>query len=99
MYVKLRHLYRFATDVMLDAVHFPSWRDIGIHVYRRAVSIPKNADRAIREIASSLAIFADRSEKAGVYRDCLDGLVSGIWGSATPGTIDEESRREITGMV
>ncbi|GKT61279.1 hypothetical protein ColTof4_01365 [Colletotrichum tofieldiae] len=68
-------------------------------VYRRAVPVPKNVDRAIRDVASSLAIFADRSEKADVYRDCLDVLANGISRSCTTGTIDEESRREISGMV
>ncbi|EXK77153.1 hypothetical protein FOQG_18130 [Fusarium oxysporum f. sp. raphani 54005] len=68
-------------------------------VYCRAVPIPKNVDRAIREVASSLAIFADRSEKADVYRDCLDVLANGISRSCTPGIIDEESRREISSMV
>ncbi|KAF6830344.1 hypothetical protein CPLU01_07399 [Colletotrichum plurivorum] len=68
-------------------------------VYRRAVPTPRHVDRAIRDVASSLAIFADRSEKADVYRDCLDVLASGVSGSCEPGTIDEESRREISGMV
>ncbi|KAH6697634.1 hypothetical protein F5X68DRAFT_257763 [Plectosphaerella plurivora] len=68
-------------------------------IYRRAIPVPKNVDRAIREVASSLAIFADRSEKADVYRDCMDALASGIWGSSTPGTMDEESREQISGMV
>ncbi|KAM0234320.1 hypothetical protein ACHAP5_010134 [Fusarium lateritium] len=68
-------------------------------VYRQAVPIPKNVDRAIREVTSSLAIFADRSEKADVYHDCLDVLANGISRSYAPGTIDEESRSEISGMV
>lgn len=68
-------------------------------VYRRAVPISKDVDRAVREVASSLAIFADRSEKADVYRDCLDVLANGVSRSCTPVTIDEESRKEISGMV
>ncbi|KAF6827862.1 hypothetical protein CMUS01_08808 [Colletotrichum musicola] len=68
-------------------------------VYRRAVSTPRHVDRAIRDVASSLAIFADRSEKADVYRDCLDVLASSISGFCAPGTIDEESRSEISGIV
>ncbi|KAH9208009.1 hypothetical protein DL95DRAFT_428864 [Leptodontidium sp. 2 PMI_412] len=61
--------------------------------------IPKNVDRAIRDVTSSFAIFADRSEKADIYRDCLDLLASSISRSCTPGTIDEDSRREISGLV
>ncbi|KAM0193557.1 hypothetical protein ACHAPI_007626 [Fusarium lateritium] len=68
-------------------------------IYHQAVPIPKKVDRAIREVTSSLAIFADRSEKADVYHDCLDVLANGISRSYTPGIIDEESRREISGMV
>ncbi|EEU33727.1 uncharacterized protein NECHADRAFT_89214 [Fusarium vanettenii 77-13-4] len=73
------------------------WGDVRVTSSRFARH--QNVDRAIRDLASSLAIFADRSEKADVYRDCLDVLANGISRSCTPGTIDEESRREISGMV
>tara|TARA_R110002060_G_scaffold26942_1_gene36580 strand:+ start:581 stop:907 length:327 start_codon:yes stop_codon:yes gene_type:complete len=68
-------------------------------LYRRAVPIPKNVDGAIRDVTSSFAIFADRSEKADIYRDCLDLLANGFSRSCTPGTIDEDSRRELSGLV
>ncbi|KAG4433625.1 hypothetical protein IFR05_010901 [Cadophora sp. M221] len=68
-------------------------------LYRRAVSIPKDVDRAIRDVTSAIAIFADRSEKADIYRDCLDVLANGILRSHTPGTIDEDSRKEISSLA
>lgn len=68
-------------------------------LYCRAVPIPKKVDRAIRDVTSSLAVFADRSEKADIYRDCLDVLANGMSRSCTPGTIDDDSRREVSGMV
>lgn len=68
-------------------------------LYRRAVPIPKHVDRAIRDVTSTITIFADRSGKADIYRDCLDVLASGISRSCTPGTIDEDSRMEISSLV
>ncbi|KAH7086154.1 hypothetical protein FB567DRAFT_63370 [Paraphoma chrysanthemicola] len=68
-------------------------------LYRRAIPVPKHVDRAIRDITSAVAIFADRSEKADIYRDCLDVLASSTSRSCTPGTIDEESREEISSLV
>ncbi|KAF9879262.1 hypothetical protein CkaCkLH20_03495 [Colletotrichum karsti] len=68
-------------------------------LYRRAVPGPKNVDRAIRDVTSTFAIFADRSGMADIYRDCLDVLASCVSRSCTPGTIDEDSRREISGLA
>lgn len=67
--------------------------------YRRAVPIPRNVDRAIRDVTSSIAIFADRSENANIYLDCLDALASGTSRTCTPGIIDEDSREEISSFL
>jgi hypothetical protein len=68
-------------------------------LYRRAVPIPKTVDRAIRDVTSTIAIFADWSETADMYRDCLHVLASSISRSGTPGTIDGDSRKEISDLV
>lgn len=61
--------------------------------------MPRSVDRAIRDVTSAFAIFADRSDKADMYRDCLDVLANAISRSSTPGTIDEESRRFLSSLV
>jgi hypothetical protein len=68
-------------------------------MWRRATVIPKAVDRAIRDCTTALAIFADRSQNADIYRDCADALASSISRANPPGTIDDESRRELARMV
>lgn len=68
-------------------------------IWRCAVPISKPVDRAIRDCTSLLAIFADRSQNAEVYHDCMDVLASSISRAAPLGTIDRDSRRELGVLV
>lgn len=64
-------------------------------VWRRATTISKRVDRAIRDSTAILAIFADRSQNAAIYRDCLDVLASGVSRIEFLGKLDEDSRRDL----
>lgn len=68
-------------------------------IWRRAVPLAKEVDRAIRDCTAILSIFADRSQNADIYRDCLDVLASSISRADPPGTIDEDSREELGALV
>jgi hypothetical protein len=68
-------------------------------VWRRAVPISKAVDRAIRDCTVILSIFADRSQHADVYRDCMDVLASSVSRASPPGKIDTDSRQELTSLV
>ncbi|KAH7121800.1 hypothetical protein B0J13DRAFT_628936 [Dactylonectria estremocensis] len=68
-------------------------------VWRRAVPISKAVDRAIRDCTAILSIFADRSQNADVYHDCMDLLASSITRASTSGNIDIESRQELAILV
>jgi hypothetical protein len=68
-------------------------------IWRRAIPISKAVDRAIRDCTVILSIFADRSQHADVYRDCMDVLASSISRASPPGNIDTESRQELASLV
>ncbi|CAH0055891.1 unnamed protein product [Clonostachys solani] len=68
-------------------------------VWRRAITVSKAVDRAIRDCTAILSIFADRSQNADMYRDCMDLLGSSVSRAAQPGNIDAESRQELAVLV
>ncbi|KAH7121517.1 hypothetical protein EDB81DRAFT_952249 [Dactylonectria macrodidyma] len=68
-------------------------------VWRRAIPILKAVDRAIRDCTAILSIFADRSQNADVYRDCMDLLASSISRASPSGSIDTESKQELASLV
>ncbi|CAG9993113.1 unnamed protein product [Clonostachys byssicola] len=68
-------------------------------VWRRNVTVSKAIDRAIRDCTAILSIFADRSQNADVYRDCMDLLAGSVSRAAQPVNIDAESRRELVVLV
>ncbi|CAH0023721.1 unnamed protein product [Clonostachys rhizophaga] len=68
-------------------------------VWRREITLSKAVDRAIRDCAAILSIFADRSQNADVYRDCMDLLASSVSRATQPVSIDAESRRELAVLV
>lgn len=58
-------------------------------------AMPKEADLAIRDCTSVLAILADRWENAEVYRDCFEVLARAIPGS---GELGGEVKEELRGL-
>lgn len=68
-------------------------------VWRRDIPLSKAVDRAIRDCTAILSIFADRSQNADVYRDCIDLLASSVSRTTQPVSIDAESRRELAVLV
>lgn len=59
----------------------------------------KTVDRAIRDCTAIMSIFADRSQNADVYRDCMDVLASGISRAHPQGCIDMETRKELSILI
>lgn len=68
-------------------------------LWRRSMPISKVIDRAIRDCTAILSIFADRSQKADIYRDCMELLASSISRVSTPGNIDTETRQELNFLL
>jgi hypothetical protein len=68
-------------------------------VWRRGTPISKPVDRAIRDCTAILSIFADRSQNADMYRDCMDVLASSISRASPSGNIDTDSRQELATLV
>ncbi|RDW76517.1 fungal specific transcription factor domain-containing protein [Aspergillus mulundensis] len=68
-------------------------------VWQRAVPISRALDRAVRDYTVILSIFADRSQHADVYRDCMDVLASGVLRASPAGNIDAELRRDLAFLV
>jgi hypothetical protein len=68
-------------------------------VWRRATPISKSVHCAVRDCTAILAIFADRSQNADIYRDCMDILAISVLSASSCGSIDAESRQELTALV
>lgn len=68
-------------------------------VWARAISIPKEADLAIRDCTSVLAILADRWQNAEHYRDCFEVLARAIPRSSRPGYLSREVREELADLT
>lgn len=68
-------------------------------VWRRAIPISKSVNCAVRDCTAILAIFADRSQNADVYRDCMDLLATIVLSASPCGIIDAESRQGLTALV
>ncbi|EMT74627.1 hypothetical protein FOC4_g10000754 [Fusarium odoratissimum] len=84
--------------------HLPKhWFDVGVVMvyilWRRSMPVSKVIDRAIRDCTAVLSIFADRSQKVDIYRDCMELLASSISRISTPGTIDTETRQELNFLL
>lgn len=61
--------------------------------------MPKEADIAIRDCTSVLAIFADRWQNAEHYRDCFEVLARAIAGRSRQICLDAESRAELVELT
>ncbi|KAJ0154344.1 Uncharacterized protein HZ326_3265 [Fusarium oxysporum f. sp. albedinis] len=68
-------------------------------LWRRSMPVSKVIDRAIRDCTAILSIFADRSQKVDIYRDCMELLASSISRVSTPGNIDTETRQELNFLL
>lgn len=68
-------------------------------IWARAISIPKEADLAIRDCTSVLAILADRWQNAEHYRDCFEVLARAILRSSRPGYLEREAREELVDLT
>ena len=66
---------------------------------RRTIPLPKEADLAIRDCTSVLAILADRWQNAEHYRDCFEVLARAIPRSERVGALEAEARRELRGLM
>jgi hypothetical protein len=63
------------------------------------MSLPKEADLAIRDCTSVLAILADRWQNAEHYRDCFEILARAIARSSRPGYLDRAAREELAELT
>jgi hypothetical protein len=61
-------------------------------IWARNIPTSNDADRAIRDCSSTLAIFADASPNAEHYRDSFDELTSAIFRRSPSGAIDQEGK-------
>ena len=68
-------------------------------IWARGISIPKEADLAIRDCTSVLAILADRWQNAEHYRDCFEVVARAIPRSARPGYLEQETRAELAELA
>ena len=66
---------------------------------RRTIPLPKEADLAIRDCTSVLAILADRWQNAEHYRDCFEVLARAIPRSERVGVLEAEARRELRALM
>jgi hypothetical protein len=67
-------------------------------IWARGISVPREADRAIRDCTSVLAILADRWCNTEHYRDCFEVLarkVPQLGGSA----LESEARLELGELI
>ncbi|KAH7241278.1 hypothetical protein BKA59DRAFT_400639 [Fusarium tricinctum] len=90
--------------VLQKRKHLPKhWFDVGVTiiyiVWRQATPISKSVHCAVRDCTAILAIFADRSQYADIYRDCMDILAISVLSASSCGSIDAESRQELTALV
>jgi len=68
-------------------------------IWARAIQIPPEADFAIRDCTSVLAILADRWQNAEVYRDCFEVLARAIPRCKRLGYLEREAREELGGLI
>jgi len=68
-------------------------------IWARAISIPREADLAIRDCTSVLAILADRWQNAEHYRDCFEVLARAIPRSSRPGCLEPAAREELADLT
>jgi len=68
-------------------------------IWARGIPIPKEADLAIRDCTSVLAILADRWQNAEHYRDCFEVLARAIPRSSRPGYLEREARSELAELA
>jgi hypothetical protein len=68
-------------------------------VWARGIPIPKEADLAIRDCTSVVAILADRWQNAEHYRDCFEMVARAIPRSSGPGYLEREARAELGGFA
>ncbi|KAL2069445.1 hypothetical protein VTL71DRAFT_14124 [Oculimacula yallundae] len=68
-------------------------------IYARGITVPKEADIAIRDCTSVLAILADRWQNAEHYRDCFEVLARAVAGRSRQTCLDAESRDELVGLT
>ncbi|PVH82740.1 hypothetical protein DL98DRAFT_570350 [Cadophora sp. DSE1049] len=68
-------------------------------IWARAIQIPPEADFAIRDCTSVLAILADRWQNAEVYRDCFEVLARAIPRCKRLGCLEREAREELVGLI
>jgi hypothetical protein len=68
-------------------------------IWARGIPMPKEADLAIRDCTSVLAILADRWQNAEHYRDCFEVLARALPRSARPGLLERETREELAELT
>ncbi|EPE34298.1 Zn2/Cys6 DNA-binding protein [Glarea lozoyensis ATCC 20868] len=68
-------------------------------IWARGITIPTEADLAIRDCASVLAILADRWQNAERYRDCFEFLARTIPRCTMPGHLENDARTELAGLI
>jgi hypothetical protein len=61
--------------------------------------MPREADMAIRDCTSVLAILADRWCNAEVYRDCFEVLARAVPRCEIPGRLGREAREELGFLI
>ena len=61
--------------------------------------MPKEADLAIRDCTSVLAILADRWQNAEHYRDCFEVLARAIPRCSRLGSLEREAREELAELT
>ncbi|KAH7127899.1 hypothetical protein B0J13DRAFT_679418 [Dactylonectria estremocensis] len=68
-------------------------------VWARAISVPKEANNALRDCSAALAIFADRWPKAEHYRDCFELLAVSIPRCQPLGHLSKDTRKSLQALV
>jgi precorrin-3B methylase len=68
-------------------------------IWSRAIPITEEADHAIRDCMSVLAIYADRSKNAEHYRDCLELLATSASRSFPIGLLNEDIREKLAVLL
>ncbi|KAG9245762.1 hypothetical protein BJ878DRAFT_500122 [Calycina marina] len=84
---------RIAQPWLVVITQFQAGVTILYIIWARAVAMPKEADLAIRDCTSVLAILADRWKNAEHYRDCFEVLARAI--GPIPGFLDPGAKQEL----
>jgi len=88
---------RIAQPWLIVITQFQAGVTILYIIWARAITMPKEADLAIRDCTSVLAILADRWQNAEHYRDCFEVLARAM--GPEPGYLDEGKRGELVELT